>query len=33
MSTGIAPLESLLHLPTLDETYGALLIGTFVSIL
>ncbi|KAM5543088.1 hypothetical protein V8D89_003472 [Ganoderma adspersum] len=27
------PLESLLHLPTLDETYGALLIGTFIGIL
>ena len=33
MADGSIPLESLLHLPTLDETYGALLIGTFVGIL
>ncbi|KAI1791134.1 hypothetical protein LXA43DRAFT_1094746 [Ganoderma leucocontextum] len=33
MAAGTIPLESLLHLPTLDETYGALLIGTFVSLL
>ncbi|PIL33606.1 hypothetical protein GSI_04229 [Ganoderma sinense ZZ0214-1] len=33
MADGSIPLESLLHLPTLDETYGALLIGTFIGIL
>ena len=27
------PLAQLLHLPTLDETYGALLLGSFIGLL